>query len=221
MRIDFDRFLVFTALLASGTVMGACSSSSSGGGAIPCDDAGTCPSGLLCSGGVCVAGSSGGSGGGSGGLPSGGSGGVPSGGTAGVATGGGPSGGAAGSTGGGPPVGGGGGGTSCDPAPGTPGSCTADDPANTCQTCIEADCCSEYGACTQTPNDNCAWGGPSGEGEVFCFQDCLFTAGVADASTQAACAASCTTAGCNTISTASNDLIACLNAFCFSECLQL
>ncbi len=197
-------------------LMSGCSSSTTGGGAIACDDAGACPNGLTCQQGACVDPGTGGGPSGGGGGPNGGGGGPPVGG------------GGSGNFGGGPPVGGGGGppvggggGSSCDPTSGEPGDCTALDPTNACQVCIQNSCCVEYGHCTQSPDDNCAWGGPDGNGEVFCFQECVFNAGLADPTTQANCAASCTTPGCGTISSATNDLIGCLNNSCFAECLQV
>jgi hypothetical protein len=206
MRTHFTWFFGITTTLAAGLIVPACSSSSSGGKETSCADGGTCPSGQVCnSQGVCEDTGSGGSGatGGSGGGP-------PGGGGTGGGTGGGPSGGS-----------GGGGGASCDPSVGTPGSCTPDNPNDECQLCIEASCCAEWGACIQdNPLDNCSAGGIAGEGEASCFQQCLFAAGTADETTQGICAGNCTTAPCGSISGATNDLIACLNSSCFSECLQ-
>lgn len=204
MRTHFTWLFGITTTLAAGLIVPACSSSSSGN-ETSCADGGTCPSGQVCnSQGVCENTSSGG-GGGTG------------------ATGGGPpGGGGSGATGG--SGGGGTGGTagaSCDPSPGTPGSCAPVNPSDLCQQCIEANCCPEWGACTQdNPLDNCSAGGIAGEGEASCFQQCLFDAGIADEATQTQCAGSCTTAGCGSISAATNDLITCLNGSCFTDCLQ-
>ena len=58
-------------LIPAAFAAGACASTGGGGGAAPCDDAGLCPSGLVCDKGVCVtpggSGATGGFGGGSGG----------------------------------------------------------------------------------------------------------------------------------------------------------
>jgi hypothetical protein len=117
-------------------------------------------------------------------------------------------------------LGGSGGGSSCDSVPGTPGDCGGSS-GEICQDCVAQSCCNEYANCVQTgPDDNCGWGGPNAEGEIVCFQDCLFNAGTADPGTQASCAGSCVTPGCTTITTYTNDLIACLNNSCFAECLQ-
>lgn len=114
---------------------------------------------------------------------------------------------------------------SCDPTGSTPGSCTATDPNNTCQTCIESKCCTEYSACAGTnPDDSCSWGGPAPwpdqGGELACIQDCVITGGIADDPAIAACAGGCTTAGCATVSPQTSDMIACLKDQCFDECLQ-
>jgi hypothetical protein len=209
MRTYFHWFFGITTTLAAGGLIGACSSSSSGN-ETSCADGGTCPSGQFCNGnGVCEDISTGGTGGGSGGA-TGGSGG-DTGGTGGA------TGGSGGATGGS----GGGGGASCDPSLGTPGSCTPVDPSDTCQTCIEANCCPEWGRCIQeNPFDNCGVGGPNGEGEATCFQQCVYAAGTADEITQGQCAGDCTTPNCGSISGATNELITCLNSSCFSECLQ-
>jgi hypothetical protein len=206
MRTHFTWFFGITSTLAAGLIIPACSSSSSGGNETSCADGGTCPSGQVCnSQGVCENNGGGGSGGSTGG-----SGGGPPGG-------GGTSGGTGGATGGA----GGTAGASCDPNPGTPGTCTPVDPNDLCQQCIETNCCPEWGACTQdNPLDNCSAGGIGGEGEAVCFQQCLFDAGVADETTQATCAGNCATAGCGSISGATNALIACLNGSCFDDCLQ-
>ncbi len=66
---------------------------------------------------------------------------------------------------------------------------------------------------------------PSGQGEIFCIQDCLFATqeagGVADDTAIATCAAQCTMPGCGTISSATNAVVTCLHDNCFAECLQL
>jgi hypothetical protein len=138
------RILLFSLTCLPGWLLFVgCSSSSSGGGGIPCDDAGACPNGYQCQAGQCiqVSGTGGAAQGGSGGGQQGGSGGIPSGG-------GGPSGGSGGISGSGgvPPVGGGGGpsggGTG---GSGTCGGLTFVEPA--CQSCMEGNCCSEVLAC--------------------------------------------------------------------------
>lgn len=120
-------------------------------------------------------------------------------------------------------------GVDCDPAqpPANPGSCTPQDANDACQVCISEKCCDEYAACAATsPDDSCAWGGPNGEGEITCIQNCLFAlqadGGVADDTTIAECAGSCLTPSCTqaTISPQTNSLVGCLKDQCFSECLQ-
>jgi hypothetical protein len=218
---------------AAGLVSGACSSSSGGGGAASCADGGVCPTGRVCNANqLCVPAGSGGAGATGGGGGVGGLGGTSGlggasgfGGTSGM---GGTSGfggtsgmGGTSGFGGTSGMGGGGGADPCNPVGSTPGSCTAADPNNACQVCVQNKCCGEFAACAgESPNHPCGWGGPSGTGEIVCFQECLFNAGVADPSTQAACAASCTTPGCGTISNVTNTLITCLDNNCFAECLQ-
>lgn len=148
------------------------------------------------------------------------------GGTAGTGGSAGSTGGTAGSAGSAGTAGSGGSGVQCDDldggAIGTPGSCEPADPNDACQVCVKDNCCTEYSECIATNPDNvCGWGGPNGEGEVFCFQECLINAGVADPTTQQQCAGNCGTPACGgIIGDKTNVLIACLNNKCFSECLQ-
>ena len=186
----------------AGAAGGAGGAGGSGGG-LSCADGGACPTGMVCSNvGICMPAGTGGVSG-VGGF--GGNGGV--GGSAAVS----------GNAG----VAGTGGSVQCAPVGSTPGSCVPDDFNDPCQTCVQSKCCAEYEACLGTAPDNpCAWGGPGGYGEVFCFQQCLYDAGVADPTTQAVCAGNCTTPGCGTIAESTNELIICLNDNCFSECVQ-
>jgi hypothetical protein len=145
---------------------------------------------------------------------------------------GGATGGTGNSTSGGGTAGGGTGGASvidCDPTqpPANPGSCTPQDTSDTCQVCISEKCCDEYAACAATdPDDSCAWGGPAGQGEITCIQECVYGAqddgGVADDATIAECAGSCTTPSCTqaTVSPQTSTLVACLKDNCFDDCLQ-
>jgi hypothetical protein len=123
---------------------------------------------------------------------------------------------------------GGGGGLECDPggaSNGTPGDCVPLDPGNACQECIEASCCTEWSRCIATSPDNvCAWGGPNGEGEIVCFQNCVLSAvadgGVADDDTLVLCAAGCATPQCTTIGATTNYLIGCLTTNCIAACFM-
>jgi len=125
----------------------------------------------------------------------------------------------------------------CEPKDGgslgsTPGTtCAAQDPSDVCQTCVQSKCCAEWKACTATsPNNPCGFGSPINgsngrpEGEIICFQDCIFTAlqdgGTASQDTQRQCAGQCTSPGCGTPAGTTSDLIACLDQSCFTECLQ-
>jgi len=152
-----------------------CTSSSAGGGYAPCDDAGACPSGLMCSQGYCVPQEGGVGGGPSGG---GGSSGAPPGGGGSPGGGGGPSGGGGLAGGGGAPPGGGGG-PSGGGSGGLPtggggfgglptggggtgggGTCTSTtqgitcsqiwDGTQTCGACVIAKCCTQSDACFAT-----------------------------------------------------------------------
>jgi hypothetical protein len=137
-------------------------------------------------------------------------------------------GGSTGGTGGGTGGTGGSGGIQCDPdgtLGGTPAAdCAPVDPGDTCQECIQTNCCQEWKDCLREAPDNvCAWGGPNDEGEIICFQNCVKAAvadgGVADDETQGECAGSCTTPGCSTIGDRTNDMIACVATNCVSTCL--
>ncbi len=124
-----------------------------------------------------------------------------------------------GATGGVGATGGTGGAVSCNPPPGTPAGCDSGS-SDPCQQCVETQCCAEWGQCVGSQQDPCAFGGPSQQGEIICIQDCVLAAGVADPTTLATCAGNCTTPGCGTISSVTNDLIACIDDYCFSQCLQ-
>jgi hypothetical protein len=117
----------------------------------------------------------------------------------------------------------------CDPtgtAP-TPGSCLPDaahanDP---CSLCVEQKCCTEWETCAgSNPGDPCYNGGPAGEGEAVCFLQCYVeqtNQGKSDADAKNFCGGVCATSDCGTISQATNDLIVCLDANCFLECLTV
>lgn len=161
-------------------------------------------------GGVSNGGTGNSSSGGTGNSATGGTGNSATGGTAGVATGGSSA-------------------VDCDPAqpPANPGDCTPQDTTDVCQVCISEKCCDEYAACAATsPDDSCAWGGPAGQGEITCIQECVFgvqnDGGVADDTTIAECAGSCTTPSCTqaTVSPQTSALVACLKDQCFDDCLQ-
>jgi hypothetical protein len=157
-------------------------------------------------------GGSGGSTGGSGGT-TGGTGGVAGSGTGGVAGGG--TGGSAGSY-------------VCDPTgtTPTPGSCVPDaaHASDPCSLCVQQKCCTEYETCTESnPGDPCYNGGQAGEGEAACFIQCYAdqtNQGKSDADAKNFCGGSCATSDCGTVSQATNDLIACLDSSCFTECLS-
>jgi len=74
------------------------------------------------------------------------------------------------------------------------------------------------------PNNPCGFGGPARQGEIVCFQECVFavldSGGVASRDVINRCASSCVTPGCGTIASATNEMIACLDSSCFAECLQ-
>jgi len=114
----------------------------------------------------------------------------------------------------------------CEPKDGgslgsTPASCEPADPNDDCQACIKQKCCTEWQACLATgPNNPCGWGGPKAgdgtyPGEIFCIQDCLV--GGSDLAT---CGGQCATSECGTISGATNDTAACLDANCLVECFS-
>ena len=144
------------------------------------------------------------------------------------------SGGSSGSTAGTGGSGGGSSGAVCDPKDGgargsTPGASCAPEadggPDLACQTCVQTNCCNDWKACVaRNPNDPCGYGGPKNQGEIICFQECVFgvleEGGVASNSVIASCAGSCATQGCGTISAATNDMVTCLSGPCFDTCLQ-
>ena len=117
-------------LIPAAFAAGACASTGGGGGAAPCDDAGLCPSGLVCDKGVCVTPGGSGGGGATGGF--GGSG----------ATGGFGGSGATGGFGGGT-----GGGGTCDTS--LQGATCTDvvDTTKPCGQCVAAKCCSTMNTC--------------------------------------------------------------------------
>ena len=87
--------------------------------------------------------------------------------------------------------------------------------------CVNKACCKEWNACVASYA--CYDGGPSGEGEIFCFQSCYtakLTAGSDPTTAKVQCAGSCVTPGTGTIADATNDLIACLDQNCLSQCFQ-
>lgn len=116
------------------------------------------------------------------------------------------------------------GGISCDSVGSLLATCQLD-PNNPCLSCIAEKCCDEYSKCgSRLPQASCGWGGPHGEGEIVCIQDCVLDVGadggVADDETIATCAGGCTTPGCDTLSPHTSELLACLKSLCFEECLQ-
>jgi hypothetical protein len=180
-------------------------------------------------------GSSGTGAGGKGGGGSGGKGGSTSGGVGGATTGGATSGGSGGATAGsggmatGGTAGTGGMATfSCMPVSGTPHGCVPPDPMNPCDLCIQAKCCTEWSNCYGTnPDDRCGWGGPSGQGEVFCYLDCMsnpsmyISVNPPVANTMEAivpCSTACITPPCSTEADTTNLAITCLNANCDIDC---
>ena len=131
----------------------------------------------------------------------------------------------------------------CDPAEGgavgTPYGCEPDDVNDSCQTCIQSKCCSEYSACNAyNPGNQCGWGGPaklpSGKdypgGEAICIQQCIKEGVEAsgtdpDAELVGTCAAGCMTAkdtsgaSCEmSIGLQTDDLIRCMRADCSKVC---
>jgi hypothetical protein len=153
--------------------------------------------------------------GGSGGSPSGGSAGIgitPTGGSGGIGLSGG-----VGGTDGGSSV-------SCDSVGSQIGSCQAG-PVNVCTGCLTQTCCVEFAECgSRQPQASCGWGGPRGEGEIVCIQNCVLgvgaDGGMADDATIATCAEGCTTPGCDALSPYTSALLACLKNFCFDACFQ-
>jgi hypothetical protein len=167
------------ALLGSVVIVACSSGVGGGGGATPCDDAGLCPTGLLCQAGYCVAPEAGVGGGNTGGMGGGNTGGMGGGNTGGFGggvgggntggfgggVGGGNTGGFGGGVGGGNTggfgggVGGGntggfgggsGGASSCQST--TKGATCTDvwDTTTTCGQCVAAKCCSETNTCFAT-----------------------------------------------------------------------
>jgi hypothetical protein len=106
-------------------------------------------------------------------------------------------------------------GYTCNPSgtAGTPGSCVG--PTDNCETCLFANCCTQYAACTATnPNDACGFGGPGLDGEFNCYMNCVKSGG-----DQTACAGQCASQGCGTISAATNGLIQCSDSKCHDACV--
>jgi hypothetical protein len=127
-------------------------------------------------------------------------------------------GGTAGATGGAAGATGGSAGYVCEntsPPPGTKGSCVPDNPADTCQACVEAKCCTQFEECLETnPNNPCSFGGPAGEGEIYCMIDCVQKG----LGTPAQCGGTCTTPSCGTLDPATSELWACMDKDCLVEC---
>ena len=108
-------------------------------------------------------------------------------------------GGSAGTAGRGGSGGTGGGGATCSPEAGD----------NSCITCMKTNCCAELLACAA--DADCS--GTNGEGELTCFQDCVFAVsadgGVVSDMVIRQCAGGC--ANGSTLAEATNDAIACMN----------
>ena len=131
----------------------------------------------------------------------------------------------------------------CDPsdgsAVGTPNSCAPVTPDDSCQKCVQAKCCTEFGECFATnPGNQCGWGGPTQlngvgnySGEIACMQIC-FIAAVAESGTTpdtsqvTSCANACATSISNgaskecgpVIGSQTSALVGCLLANCSTPC---
>ena len=103
----------------------------------------------------------------------------------------------------------------CEPVEGL-----EDDP---CQLCMQESCCEEVKDCYGFSPDNvCGWGGEDGEGEIFCYQQCIadYVAEneVCTLDGENDCIAKCVTAECDQIGNQTMALSACLWDECPVEC---
>lgn len=123
--------------------------------------------------------------------------------------------------------------TECDPATGvldaTPyPDCEPRNATDTCELCIQAECCTESKICYgYYPGNVCGWGGPTtgsyaGFNEIDCYVACVrdyvSEFGVYDDAADTACVPTCTTPECGLIGNATQDLVVCLRARCDDDC---
>ena len=121
----------------------------------------------------------------------------------------------------------------CDPSVGeldaTPyPDCEPRDANDSCELCIQAQCCTESKTCYgYEPGNVCGWGGPTagsyaGLSEIDCYVACVrdyvTEFGAYDDTTDSACVPACTTPGCGLIGNATQDLVVCLRDHCDDEC---
>jgi hypothetical protein len=121
----------------------------------------------------------------------------------------------------------------CDPAQGaleaTPyPDCEPRDLTDSCELCIQAECCAEAKICYgYEPGNVCGWGGPTsgdyaGLNEIDCYVTCVrdyvTEYGAYDDGADIGCIPACTTPSCGLIGNATQDLVVCLRAHCEDDC---
>jgi hypothetical protein len=106
-------------------------------------------------------------------------------------------------------------------------SCTELDSDNPCELCIQENCCTQFEACLgEGPDQACAWGGPEGEGEFYCVQNCMLAFAEDsnyDEENLDICAGECLTESCDlpNVTDITSDMIGCGNNECFTECYDV
>ena len=106
--------------------------------------------------------------------------------------------------------------------------CEPRDVNNSCELCIQTNCCTESKVCYGfDPGNVCGWGGPTkgtyaGLSEIDCYVHCARDYVAENLSyddyTADVCMPACTTSACGVLGNATQDLVACLNQNCEADC---